>query len=83
MEVTISEPQEDFVKQAVSEGRYASESEVVNFGLRLVQARDQKLAELRAMIAASLAEGGAFTAEDLDRDMEEQDAELAALGYPE
>jgi hypothetical protein len=35
------------------------------------------------MIAASLAEGGVFTAEDLDRDMEEHDAELAALGYSE
>ena len=83
MQIVLAEPQEDFVKQAVSEGRYASESEAVNSGLRLLEERDRKLAELRAMLAASIAEGGAFTAEDLDRDMEEQDAELAALGYPE
>jgi antitoxin ParD1/3/4 len=83
MQVTISEPQEDFVKQAVSEGRYTSESEVVNFGLRLVQARDQKLAELRAMINASIEEGGLVTSEEMDRELEEQEAELIALGFPE
>ena len=83
MHIALEESQEDFVKQAVSEGRFASEGEVVSVAIRLVQAREQNLDELRAMIAESLAEGGAFTAEDLDRDMEEQDAELIALGYSE
>ena len=83
MNIALEESQEDFVKQVVSAGRFASESEVVSVAIRLVQAREQKLDELRAMIVQSLAEGGAFTAEDLDRDMEEQDAELIALGYSE
>ncbi len=83
MQITISEPQEDFVKQAVNEGRYASESEVVNLGLRLVQARDQKLAELRAMINVSIEEGGLVTSEEMDRELEEQEAELIAQGFPE
>jgi antitoxin ParD1/3/4 len=83
MQIALSELQEEFVKQAVSEGRFASEAEVLEAGFRLVWAREQKLDELRAMISASLAEGGAFTNEHLDRDMDAQDAELAALGYPE
>jgi antitoxin ParD1/3/4 len=82
MQVTISEPQEDFVKQAVSEGRYTSESEVVNFGLRLVQARDQKLAELRAMITASIEAGGAHTSEEMEAAMEIQCQKLHAQGIP-
>ena len=36
MEIAISEPLENFVKQAVREGRFSSESEAVNLGLRLV-----------------------------------------------
>lgn len=51
MEITISEPLESFVKQAVREGRYASEAEVVNAGLRLIEEHDRKLAELRAITA--------------------------------
>jgi len=83
MQIALDPSREDFVKQAVREGRFANESEVVNLSLRLLEENDRKLADLRAMIAASLAEGGEFTAEDLDRDMEEQDAEFAALGYSE
>lgn len=82
MEVTISEPQEDFVKQAVSEGRYASESEVVNFGLRLVQARDQKLAELRAMINESLKDTREVSEEEMDEAIEKKSQELLAQGIP-
>ena len=41
MEITISEPLESFVKQAVREGRYASETEVVTAGLHLIQEHDK------------------------------------------
>ncbi len=83
MEITISEPLESFVKQAVREGRYASEAEVVNAGLRLIEEHDRKLAELRAMIQESLKDTHVITAEEMDRDLEEQEAELIALGFPE
>jgi antitoxin ParD1/3/4 len=83
MQIALEPSQESFVKQAVSDGRFANESEVVNLSLRLLEENDRKLADLRTMIAASLSEGGEYTAEDLDRDMEEQDAEFAALGYSE
>jgi len=82
MQIVLAEPQEDFVKQAVSEGRYASESEAVNSGLRLLEERDRKLAELRAMLAASIAEGGAYTSEEMDADLDEQCKELHAQGIP-
>jgi antitoxin ParD1/3/4 len=83
MEITISEPLESFVKQAVREGRYASEAEVVNAGLRLIEEHDRKLAELRAMIDESLKDTTPISAEEMDRDLEEQEAELIALGFPE
>ena len=83
MEITISEPLESFVKQAVREGRYASEAEVVNAGLRLIEEHDRKLAELRAMIEESLKDTTPISAEEMDRDLEEQEAELIALGFPE
>jgi Arc/MetJ-type ribon-helix-helix transcriptional regulator len=49
MQIALSESQEEFVKQAVSEGRFASEAEVLDAGFGLVRARGQKLDELRAM----------------------------------
>jgi len=82
MQIALSEPQEEFVKQAVHEGRYTSESEVVNFGLRLVEERDRKFGELRALIHASIEEGGLVTAEEMDADLEEQCNALLAEGIP-
>ena len=83
MEVTISEPLESFVKKAVREGRYASESDVVNLGIRLVQERDQKLADLRAMIVESLEDTREDSAEEMDRALEEQGRKSIAQGCPE
>ena len=82
MQIALTEPQEDFVKQAVGEGRYASEGEVIDSGLRLLQERDRRVAELRAMINASIEAGGSFTAEEMDADMEQQCKELLAEGVP-
>ena len=83
MQIALDPSQENFVKQAVSEGRYTSESEVVNFSLRMLQENDRKLAELRAMIAESLADDTVYTAEEMDKFLEEEDAELRAQGFPE
>ena len=82
MEISLSAPQQDFVKQAVRDGRYSSESDVVAQGLRLVEARDRKLAELRARLQAAIDEGGFFTAEEMDADLDAQCAELLAEGIP-
>jgi antitoxin ParD1/3/4 len=82
MEIAISEPLENFVKQAVREGRYASENDVLNFGIRLVQAREQKLAELRAMIDKSLKDTRAVSDKEMDEAIEQKSRELLAQGIP-
>jgi len=82
MEITISEPLESFVKQAVREGRYSSEAEVVNAGLRLIEEHDRKLAELRAMIQESLKDTRAVSDEEMDEAIEKRSQELLAQGIP-
>lgn len=65
MDVSIGERWEDFVESAIREGRYASASEVVLEGLRLVEEREAKLKALKDMIEASIAEGGDYSDEDV------------------
>ncbi len=54
MNVSIGDGLEGFVEAAVKSGRYASASEVVREGLRLVQEREAKLEALRATLLASI-----------------------------
>jgi len=82
MQIALEESQVDFVKQAVSEGRYASESEVANFGIRLVEAHDRKLAELRAKVQDSLKDTTEVTDEEMDVAIESKSRELLAKGIP-
>ena len=46
-----------FLAEQVGTGRYGSASEVVRAGLRLLEEREVKLAELRALIAEGEASG--------------------------
>ena len=48
-----------FLAEQVQTGRYGSASEVVRAGLRLLEGREVKLAELRALIAEGEASGPA------------------------
>lgn len=81
MNVSIGERWEKFVEQAVKDGRYGSASEVVREGLRLVEEREAKLADLRYIIQKSIAEGGEVTEEELDASLDAKMAELKARGY--
>ena len=81
MNVSIGERWEEFVESAVKSGRYASASEVVREGLRLVEEREAKLRALRETLDASIAEGGANTDEELARALDAKAAELAKAGY--
>jgi antitoxin ParD1/3/4 len=82
MEVAIPEPLERFVKQAVREGRYASESEVVSLGIRMVKEQERKLAALRARIQASLEDTREVSDEEMDEVIEQRAKELLAQGIP-
>jgi antitoxin ParD1/3/4 len=53
----------------------------VREGLRLVEEREAKLQALRDTINASIEAGGANTAADIDRALDEVDEELAREGY--
>ena len=50
---------EAFVADLVANGRYNSKSEVLREGIRLVQDREAKLAQLDAAIARGIADGDA------------------------
>ncbi len=55
-----------FVEKQVGDGRYATASEVVRAGLRLLEERELRIEELRSAIAAGEASGApeAFDIED-------------------
>lgn len=65
MTIALSSRWEQFVAQQVEAGHFQSEREVLEASLALMEQRQTKLEELRAIIAASDAEGGEFTAEDV------------------
>ena len=81
MNVSIGERWQDFVERVVRDGRYASASEVVREGLRLVEEREAKLQALRATLDASIAQGGVVTDEELDAALDARAAELVRQGY--
>ena len=70
MHVEIAPELQDFITDAVRDGRYASVDAVLGEGLRLLAERDGKLADLRATIDASIARGGAYSDEEVGRYLE-------------
>jgi len=70
MNVSIGERWEGFVETVVKSGRYASASEVVREGLRLVEEREAKLIALRETIEDAVARGGEHTDEDVGAHIE-------------
>ena len=78
MNVSIGKRWEDFVEKIVEEGRYGSASEVVREGLRLVEEREAKLADLRRTIDESIARGGHVSDEELGAAIAARMVELSA-----
>jgi antitoxin ParD1/3/4 len=76
MNVSIGERWEGFVESAVRSGRYASASEVVREGLRLVEEREEKLRALRETLNASIARGGSVTDDALGASLAATSAEI-------
>jgi antitoxin ParD1/3/4 len=81
MNVSIGERWEGFVDQVVKAGRYASASEVVREGLRLVEEREAKLQALRETLDASIARGGRVSDDELDASLRATALEFAKQGY--
>lgn len=81
MNLSIGDRWEGFVEKAVKSGRYASASEVVREGLRLVEEREAKLQALRETLDASIARGGRITDDELEQSLAATSAELAQEGY--
>lgn len=55
--VSLGEHFTDFIDEKVREGRYASASDVIRAGLRLLEEEEAKLARLRALIDEGDASG--------------------------
>ncbi|GAC1320813.1 MAG: hypothetical protein NVSMB14_16610 [Isosphaeraceae bacterium] len=83
MTISLSQDRESFIRSLVEEGRYASESEVVDAALRLLEGRDVRRAEDRKRVDALLIEGldsgpsTPMTSEDWD-DVEREGLALIA-----
>jgi antitoxin ParD1/3/4 len=64
--VNLGDQLEAFITDAVKNGRYGSRSEVLREGVRLVQEREAKLAELDEALLRGLADIEAGRVEDLE-----------------
>ena len=69
MNVSVGKRWEEFIDALVKSGRYASATEVMREGLRLVEEREAKFNSLRETIEASLAEEGELTDEDVGAEL--------------
>lgn len=66
MNVSIGERWEGYVEALLKTGRYASASEVIREGLRLVEERETKLAALRETIEAAVKDDKWYTLEEVE-----------------
>ncbi|HHW7569059.1 TPA: type II toxin-antitoxin system ParD family antitoxin [Mannheimia haemolytica] len=55
--VTLAEPLSQFVNQMVESGRYGSTNEVICAALKILEAQEQQLIQLRALIDEGLESG--------------------------
>ncbi len=77
MNVSVGKHWEEFIDALVKSGRYASATEVMREGLRLVEEREAKFKSLRETIEASLAEGGENTIAEARARIEKRSAQAA------
>ena len=78
MAISLEKRWQIFVKEQVEQGRYKTEAEVIEDGLRLVEAR---LAELRDKLNASIERGGSHTIEDVEAHLDAVAERMKAEGF--
>lgn len=71
--VTLGEHFDGFIAEQISRGRYASVSEAIRAGLRLLEEREVKLAALQRAITDGLESGVAegFSMESLQNELDQ------------
>ena len=67
----LGKPLEAFVEELVKSGRYGSKSEVLREGVRLVQEREAKLAQFKAMVQEGIDAADRGELYDLDEVFDE------------
>lgn len=78
MDVKIGSRWQSLFAEAIASGRYASDEDVINEGLRLVAEKERRFAELRDSLRAAIEEGGAHTDEEVAAHVRERLAARAA-----
>lgn len=81
MNISLGKRWEVFIQEQVKQGRYQSQSEVVREGLRLVEEREVKLAELRQSIQDAIDRGGSYTIEEVEAHLDSVAEDMKAEGY--
>ena len=62
---SIGKRWENFITDAVKDGRYANKSEVLREGLRMVEERETRLEALRNSLDAAIVRGGDNSTDDV------------------
>jgi len=71
--MTLGDHFDGFIAQQIDQGRYASASEVVRAGLRLLEDKEQKLATLRQLLLEGENSGTAqYSYESLMSELDEE-----------
>ncbi|MDM7984062.1 MAG: type II toxin-antitoxin system ParD family antitoxin [Maricaulis sp.] len=81
MNISLGKRWEVFIQEQVKQGRYQSQSEVVREGLRLVEEREAKLAELKQSIQDAIDRGGSYTIEEVEAHLDSVAEDMKAEGY--
>lgn len=81
MDVSVGESWDGMVDTLVRSGRYASATQVVEEGLRLVEAREKKLDWLRTKLQKAIDEGGEVSEDEMDAALGAAAEELRREGY--
>lgn len=77
MDLPIGERWERFVTEAVRAGRFASASQAVQEALKLLEEREARPSQLRAMLNRSIEGGGDVSDDDLETELDRAEAALS------
>lgn len=80
MDVSLNKPWDGMVDTLVHSGCYGSPREVIEEGLRLVEARERQREWLRAKLQKTTGEGGSYTDEDMEAYLDGIERKLEAEG---